>query len=290
MEDSAVFVDVNKTTLTEEKKNITIVYVHGFRGGKNTFWDFPNLLKKTLGAHNIEINNKIFDAFETKGDFDIIVNKIIDWIYENADNQPIILMGHSMGGILVADVFRKITKGSIEKYKDCSYHPNIVGIFGFDSPYFGLSTSAYGTGLRKVGETVSAVSNYVSSYFSNNNNNNAQTTNQQSRTTGNNQNGNKKSGWGLGGLVLGAAALGYMIYNNESARETVREAVRDGSNKIITESTEYINDYGQFLQPLLKYEEQYARIDDLIKYIQESLLNGKNQFIFKNYYPIVSIF
>jgi len=286
MEDSAILVDENKKTSSTQKKNITIVYVHGFRGGKNTFWDFPALLKKSLETYNIEINNKIFDAFETKGDFDIIVNKIIDWLYEKTDNEPIVLMGHSMGGILVADVFRKITKGSIEKYKKSSYQPNIVGIFGFDSPYFGLSSSVYGTGLKKLGETVSAVGNYVSSYFSNNEDNTEAAPNaNQSRTSKNNPDENKKSGWGLGGLVLGAAALGYMIYNNENARE----AVRDSSNRIITESTEYISDYKQFLEPLSNVDEQYDRINDLIKYIKDSSLNGKNQFIFKNYYPLTVI-
>jgi len=76
-----------------------------------------------------------------------------------------------------------------------------------------------------------------------------------------------------------------MIYNNENARE----AVRDSSNRIITESTEYISDYKQFLEPLSNVDEQYDRINDLIKYIKDSSLNGKNQFIFKNYYPLVSI-
>jgi len=60
MEDSAILVDENKKTSSTQKKNITIVYVHGFRGGKNTFWDFPALLKKSLETYNIEINNKVY--------------------------------------------------------------------------------------------------------------------------------------------------------------------------------------------------------------------------------------
>ncbi|ORY41471.1 hypothetical protein LY90DRAFT_672020 [Neocallimastix californiae] len=280
--------DNEKKVPFTEKKNISIVYVHGFRGGKNTFWDFPELLKKSMKTYNVEVNNKIFDAFETKGEFDIIVNKIIDWIYEKADNEPIVLMGHSMGGILVSDVFRKIMKGSIEKYKESTYKPNIIGVFGFDSPYFGLTTSAYGSGLRKIGETVSAVSNIVSNYFSSNDDTTTQTANSPKRASeANNQNNNnnKKSGWGLGNIVLGAAALGYMIYNNENARE----AVRDQSNKLLAESTEYINDYKEFLEPLLDTNEQCARIDDLIKYIKDSTVNGKEQFIFKNYYPVTIV-
>ena len=168
-------------------------------------------------------------------------------------------------------------KGSIEKYKESTYKPNIIGVFGFDSPYFGLTTSAYGSGLRKIGETVSAVSNIVSNYFSSNDDTTTQTANSPKRASeANNQNNNnnKKSGWGLGNLVLGAAALGYMIYNNENAREVVR----DQSNKLLAESTEYINDSKKFLEPIFDTNKQNVRINDLIKNINDSTINGKEYF------------
>jgi len=282
MEDSAIFVDSNKTSFTE-KKNLTVVYVHGFRGGKNTFVDFPNLLKEYLEPYNIEINNKIFDAFETKGEFEIIVNKIIKWIYAETYKEPIVLMGHSMGGILVADVFRKIMKGEIEEHNDSTYRPNIIGIFGFDSPYFGLSISAYGTGLKRIGDTVSTATRFVSSLFTNNENNDPI----QARTTENNINGEKKSKWGtFGSLALGAATIGYMLYKNENTREMIQSG---NGNQIISESTKYIIEYKRFLEPLLNLDDQNIRIDEIIKYIQDSSINGKEQFIFKNYYPITEI-
>jgi len=281
MEDSAIFVDSNKTPFTE-KKEINVVYVHGFKGGKNTFADFPNSLEKSLESYNIKINNEVFDAFETKGEFEIIVKKIIDWIYDEKHKElktPIVLMGHSMGGILVADVFRKIMKGETE-YNDSTYRPNIIGIFGFDSPFFGLSIAAYGSGLKKIGETVSTATKFVSSLFSNID------TPTQTRTTENNPNGEKKSRWGsFGNLALGAATIGYMLYKNENAREIIQ----GGSNQIISESSKYIIEYKRFLEPLLNFDEQNIRIDEIIKYIQDSSINGKEQFIFKNYYPNTEI-
>eukprot|EP00833_Pecoramyces_ruminatium_P000208 jgi/Orpsp1_1/1174240/evm.model.c7180000049376.2 len=268
--------------LTKEKKHLIIAYVHGFKGDENTFGDLPELLKKNFGAKNIEINNEIFKPFETKGEFDIIVNRIIEWIYEIADNKPIVLMGHSMGGILVADAFRKISKGSIPKYR-YSNHPNIIGVFGFDSPYFGLTNSVYGAGIKKVGETISSVSNYMSSYLSNNKNDNSldQTSNLQFKTSENNPNGEKKRGWSYGDILFGAMSLGYIIYK--------RDAVYDKSNKIIAEGTGVINDYRQFLEPLSDVNEQHARMNDIVKFIKRSLSHGKKQFMFKNYYPITSL-
>ncbi|OUM58352.1 hypothetical protein PIROE2DRAFT_16399 [Piromyces sp. E2] len=176
-------------------------------------------------------------------------------------------------------------KGSIEKYRNYPYQPNIIGIFGFDSPYFGLSSSVLDTGIRKISDTVSTVGNFVSSFISNNDANAvSQNVNPSARAAENASNGNKMSGWGFGGLVLGAAALGYMLYNNKNAREAVRD-----TGKFISESTEDLAEYKKFLEPLTNIDEQKARINDLIQYIQASLLNGKQQFIFKNYYPIVSM-
>ena len=55
--------DNEKKVPFTEKKNISIVYVHGFRGGKNTFWDFPELLKKSMKTYNVEVNNKVYFTF-----------------------------------------------------------------------------------------------------------------------------------------------------------------------------------------------------------------------------------
>jgi len=42
-----------------DKKQVTIVYVHGFLGNKHTFHEFPELLKDALKIYNIEVFNKV---------------------------------------------------------------------------------------------------------------------------------------------------------------------------------------------------------------------------------------
>jgi len=151
-----------------DKKQVTIVYVHGFLGNKHTFHEFPELLKDALKIYNIEVFNKVFPAFDTNGVFDDFVNMIISWLYSQEISYPIILMGHSMGGILNADVYRKISNGDVNpEYKDKT-PPKIVGVFGFDTPFFGLSSSIAGASVRKIKESFSKATTKVASYLATN--------------------------------------------------------------------------------------------------------------------------
>ncbi|KAG4104698.1 hypothetical protein H8356DRAFT_1028510 [Neocallimastix lanati (nom. inval.)] len=79
---------------------------------------------------------------------------------------------------------------------------------------------------------------------------------------------------GFGGLILGAASFDFYIYNNESTCEVVRNQ----SSKLLAESTEYINDSKKFLEPIFDTNKQNVRINDLIKNINDSTINGKEYF------------
>jgi len=152
-------------------KKITIVYIHGFMGDDETFYDFPEFLKNTLELYKVKVFNNPYPAFETRGDFNKSVNKFIEWLYENGGHDPIILMGHSMGGILILEAFKQISYR--QKQKNNIYginEPRIIGLFGFDSPYFGLSVnSVANAGMRRIEEPISSAMNYVTSFFGNKN-------------------------------------------------------------------------------------------------------------------------
>jgi len=40
-------------------KKITIVYIHGFMGDDETFYDFPEFLKNTLELYKIKVTNNV---------------------------------------------------------------------------------------------------------------------------------------------------------------------------------------------------------------------------------------
>ncbi|ORX82258.1 hypothetical protein BCR32DRAFT_292754 [Anaeromyces robustus] len=296
-----------------DEKTIMIVYVHGFLGNNNTFHDFPELIKATMKLYNVRVINEVFPAFDTNGEFDKFVAYIIDWLYNHSKGYPIILMGHSMGGILIADVYRKIVKGDVDvKYKLNYETPKIYGVLGFDSPFFGVSSSIANAGVRKLKESLTAATSFVASYFTANNNieddidnklienksenklieyNNKKEEKEtaiQRLDTNNNSNVNENSAssrWSfLSNLVLGTAtvaAVGSSLFD-----QATREALIDGSRQILNESTSYLANYYKFLEPLIEITKQYERVDDLINYSRRSIINGKERFKFKNYYPI----
>ncbi|KAG4100171.1 hypothetical protein H8356DRAFT_988042 [Neocallimastix lanati (nom. inval.)] len=293
-----------------ETKTVIVVYVHGFLGDNNTFHEFPNLLKDSLKLYNVRIINKIFPAFETNGVFDDFVNMIIDWLYENTEDYPIILMGHSMGGILNADVYRKISKGNVEPKHMNEKPPKIIGVFGFDTPYFGLSSFIAVAGIRKVKEAITKASNLATNYNENKNeskNKNGYefeyeletpiierpipnstspidyTRNENNTTTIIESNG--KSKWNiLKSAVLTTAtiaAIGTSLLNNST-----RQAAIITGQHMIAEGTQYLTNYGRFLEPLIEISKQRQRVDDLINSARKSVICGKERFKFKNYYPI----
>jgi len=309
-----------------EQKQVTIVYVHGFLGTKRTFHEFPELLKDALKIYNVEVFNKVFPAFDTNGVFDDFVNMIISWLYSQEIKHPIVLMGHSMGGILNADVYRKIKNGDVKPEFKNKTPPKIVGVFGFDTPYFGLSSSIAGASVRKIKETFSKATTRVASYLAANYANELSdgrlleggntrliedghshqneipeyrrenTLSQENRiiqqvnantitNIANNNTSNSRRRWKLlSNVVLGTAnmaALGTALLDSET-----RSAFIDGGQKILTDSTQYLTNYARFLEPLLEFQKQYQRVDDLINSARLSIICGGERFKFKNYYPI----
>ncbi|KAL6618272.1 hypothetical protein U3516DRAFT_628295 [Neocallimastix sp. 'constans'] len=307
----------NYLTPLLEPKTVIIVYIHGFLGSKNTFHEFPDLLKESMKLYNINIINKVFPAFDTTGVFNDFVNMIIDWLYENSEGYPIILMGHSMGGILNADVYRKISKGDVEPKHMNEKPPKIVAVFGFDTPYFGLSSATAGGGFRKIKESLTKAStkatNYVASFLMDNDDYNAtnfvdgsvsngKEMSIQTRTIPNNNTNfspldyispdiisnsenNGKRRWNLVKnavkVTATAAAYGSSLLNQDT-----REATLRAGQQMIVEKTQHFANYIRFLEPLIEISKQHQRVDDLINSARRSIICGKERFKFKNYYAV----
>ncbi|KAI9091774.1 hypothetical protein DFS34DRAFT_634858 [Phlyctochytrium arcticum] len=90
-----------------------LLFVHGFLGSEQSFETFPLDLATTVQTkhhlRNIEI--RLFPCFDTKGDPTRAVNQLCNWLLLNAqapEYSGVIVLGHSMGGIMAVDAFRRL--------------------------------------------------------------------------------------------------------------------------------------------------------------------------------------
>ncbi|KAF2123160.1 hypothetical protein BDV96DRAFT_618245 [Lophiotrema nucula] len=175
------------------KKTILLCFIHGFKGGDDTFANFPSHLKAILqhALPKVTIQAIVYPKYETRGDLtecvakfrEWLTNKVIDLEVANATPSPTvdpsvrtILVGHSMGGIVAAETLLSIINDqpihslSNSETKSTSSLPDpsllmfpfIQGILAFDTPYLGIAPGVVAHGAEKHWNTAnSAYSAYT---------------------------------------------------------------------------------------------------------------------------------
>ncbi|KAF2822098.1 hypothetical protein CC86DRAFT_373290 [Ophiobolus disseminans] len=180
------------------RKTIVLCFIHGFKGGDDTFGNFPSHLKAILqhALPKVSIITITYPKYETRGDLNECVARFKEWLtdkvidLEVANSTPsptvdpsvhTILVGHSMGGLVAAETLLSITgdqplhslKNSqigstmLEEHSTLMF-PYIQGILAFDTPYLGIAPGVVAHGAEKHWQTAnsaySAYSNLASAF------------------------------------------------------------------------------------------------------------------------------
>ncbi|CAG8973417.1 hypothetical protein HYALB_00006443 [Hymenoscyphus albidus] len=162
------------------KKTLLLCFIHGFKGDDNTFGDFPKHLQKLLtpALPKIDIQTIVYPTFDTRGDLGECVARFRDWLQEKVidievkSHTPsptvdpsvhVILIGHSMGGIVAADTILSLTSdqpvdsssaSSTIQPANASAPLNTLmfsyvrGVLAFDTPYLGISPGVVAHGAE----------------------------------------------------------------------------------------------------------------------------------------------
>jgi len=148
----------------EAKVDLLCVFVHGFKGTDSTFGGFPERLECILGGSDnltAKIECIVFPAYETKGELNAATERFVDWLTTTvvhkevgggkgggAGKTKVVLCGHSMGGLLIADAAIAIADSRREK--TAPLWPRIIACVAFDTPYYGLHPSVFKNSATKA--------------------------------------------------------------------------------------------------------------------------------------------
>ncbi|KAG8631536.1 hypothetical protein KVT40_000676 [Elsinoe batatas] len=109
------------------RKTLLLVFIHGFKGGDNTFEKFPEHLRVLVSdlLPKLNVLSVVYPKFETRGELHDCVAKFKEWLQnkvidlEVAAGTPsptidpsvrVALIGHSMGGIVAAETLLSIVR------------------------------------------------------------------------------------------------------------------------------------------------------------------------------------
>ncbi|KAJ6160596.1 hypothetical protein N7470_003992 [Penicillium chermesinum] len=167
------------------QKTLLLVFIHGFKGGDDTFATFPEHLRVVVSKAlpNIAVQTAVYPKYETKGDLKECVGRFREWLQNtvidlevaNHTASPtvdpsvhVFLVGHSMGGIVAAETLLLLaaeqpiqqsptTGAPSAAPPDDHAHvvepgtfmfPHIQGVLAFDTPYLGIAPGVVSYGAE----------------------------------------------------------------------------------------------------------------------------------------------
>lgn len=109
----------------DTRRRLLIVYIHGFYGNDQSFQSFPahvhGYLKEALQETHV-VHTKIYPRYKTYKAIEIARDNFSSWLEPHeSPSTDVILVGHSMGGILAAEIVLTVRPTSSTSPKPPSY-------------------------------------------------------------------------------------------------------------------------------------------------------------------------
>ncbi|KAI5118310.1 hypothetical protein M0805_006478 [Coniferiporia weirii] len=119
-----------------------LIYIHGFQGDHTSFQSFPTDLHERLCSRlpaGITLKSCLYPTYKSRRPISEATHKFLEWLSTQPPG-PVILLAHSMGGLLAADA---ATSASVQSKR-------IIGLVAFDVPFLGMHPHVIVSGITSL--------------------------------------------------------------------------------------------------------------------------------------------
>ncbi|KEQ73729.1 hypothetical protein M436DRAFT_45720 [Aureobasidium namibiae CBS 147.97] len=131
-----------------DRRKLLLVFIHGFMGNETSFQSFPahvHSLVAALLSETHTVHTKIYPRYRSKKKIDFARDDFSRWLRPHeGPTTDVILLGHSMGGLLCAEV------ALIPSLADGSLRHRLIGTVNFDVPFLGMHPRVVKVGLASI--------------------------------------------------------------------------------------------------------------------------------------------
>lgn len=108
---------VPSTSDSDARRTLLLVYIHGFYGTDQSFRSFPahvhDFLRDALSESHV-VHSKIYPRYKTYRSIEVARDNFSAWLEPHeSPTTDVILVGHSMGGLLAAEIVLMVSRPSI---------------------------------------------------------------------------------------------------------------------------------------------------------------------------------
>ncbi|KAL7959679.1 hypothetical protein V8C34DRAFT_279072 [Trichoderma compactum] len=136
---------------SDARRILLLIYIHGFYGNDQSFRSFPahvhNFLREALSETHA-VHSKIYPRYKTYKAIDIARDNFSAWLEPHeSPTTDVILIGHSMGGLLAAEMV--LMPNQVSSSQSPLKH-RILGTLSLDSPFLGLHPGIVASGISSL--------------------------------------------------------------------------------------------------------------------------------------------